>query len=208
MQGGLTASRIRSPCWVAQWPSMMMRGLRRPGPDLMWRSTASPISAPRISTRVSAALTSGRCIHAVSNVTSWHRAVRLPCRSRARTGHTHVQSWYRFRRHAPPDGRGYRTIHGTAPLCRQEQGGEPPGNGGSEKTGLAEDQREFLQVLRDTLAEEGLSSVERQRVEAAIEATLEGRGAEVLAEMEKEALHGARPSPVAGPDMMNADETA
>jgi hypothetical protein len=50
--------------------------------------------------------------------------------------------------------------------------------------------------------------VERQRVEAAIEATLEGRGAEVLAEMEKEALHGARPSPVAGPDMMNADETA
>ena len=48
--------------------------------------------------------------------------------------------------------------------------------------------RVLLEVLRETLAEEGLSDSDRNVIESAIDDTLQGRGDHALAEIEREAL--------------------
>ena len=119
------------------------------------------------------------------------------------------KSQCRVRRRDLSCGRGIRSFHSCAPVFEERYNGSSEFGGESTKgADLPKDEQVFLQVLRDSLAEEGLSDAERQRIEAAIEATLDGRGAEAFAAIEEEALARARHTPAPRPDVMDADEAA
>ena len=73
----------------------------------------------------------------------------------------------------------------------QRRGGEAPRQETAVAVGEADlpaKDRVLLEVLRETLAEEGLSDSDRNVIESAIDDTLQGRGDHALAEIEREAL--------------------
>ena len=86
-----------------------------------------------------------------------------------------------------------RTLHASpAAVARsQRRGGEAPRQETAVAVGEADlpaRDRVLLEVLRETLAEEGLSDSDRNVIESAIDDTLQGRGDHALAEIEREAL--------------------